>query len=108
MSRPSYLPRKVDLAGLVCHFEDEEMARCYPALYELLSVAKREGRYRAGARLSIFCDDGKIKASIWDPDTSQVWFATLESFQGALEAIEGMLVAQRGEWRQRKDGNGKR
>lgn len=108
MTRPSYLPRQKDLVALVVHYEDDEFAQQYPALYDLLTTAKREQRYRAGARLSLFCDEGKLKASIWDPDTSQVWFATLESFQGALEAIEAMLVAGRGEWRVRKDSNGKR
>lgn len=84
------------------------MAQQYPALYQLLCVAKREQRYRAGARLSLFCDDGKLKASIWDPDTHQVWFATLDAFQGALEAVEKLLQDGRGEWRERKDQNGKR
>lgn len=108
MSNPSYFPRKNDLAALVLHYEDETMAVEFPALYQLLAHAKREGRYRAGARLSVFCDDGKLKASVWDPDTAQVWFGTLEGFSGALEAIEGMLQAGRGEWRQRKDDRSRR
>jgi len=103
MAKGSYLPRKKDLAITVLHFESAEMGESYPALYDLLATAKRDGRWRAGARLSLFCDDGKLKASIWDPDTSQVWFITLDEFQGALEAIEGHLVAGRGEWRERKD-----
>lgn len=108
MSRPSYLPRGRDLAAVVLHYEDDEMAREFPALYDLLTMAKREGRYRAGARLTLFCEDGRLKASVWDPDTSQVWFATLEAFSGALEAIEGLLVNNRGEWRAKRDQNGKR
>jgi len=108
MSRPSYLPRGRDLASVVLHYEEAEMAQKYPALYDLLTTAKREGRIRAGARLTFFCEDGKLKASIWDPDTSQVWFATLEAFSGALEAVEGLLVKDRGEWRAKRDHNGKR
>jgi hypothetical protein len=93
---------------MVLHYEDSDFAENYPALYDLMTTAKRDGRYRAGARLSVFCDDGKLKASIWDPDTHQVWFSTLESFQGALEAIEVILQRGGGEWRERKDTNGKR
>ena len=104
----SYLPRKRDLTSLLLPFESAEMGESYPALYELMALAKRDDRYRAGARLSLFCEDGCLKASIWDPDTSMVWFATLEGFQGALEAIEGMLAAGRGEWRQRREQNGRK
>jgi len=108
MGQPSYFPRKRDLAALVVHYEDDAMAQQFPALYQLLSVAKREGTFRAGARLSLFCEDQKLKASIWDPDTHSVWFATLESFLGAVEAVEKLLQDGRGEWRVRKDQNGRR
>lgn len=104
----SFLPAKRDLSSLVLHYEDAEMAQAFPALYELLCHAKRDGRYRASARLSLFADEGRLKASIWDPDTSSVWFVTLDSFQGALEAIERLLQAGGGEWRVRKDTGGRR
>lgn len=108
MCAKNYLPSKRDLTNLVLHFESAEMAETFPALYQLLSHAKRDGRFRAGARLSLFCEDGRLKASIWDPDTSSVWFATLDSFQGALEAIEGMITDGRGEWRERKETGSRR
>lgn len=107
MAGLNFLPRGRDLKTLVVHYEDADFAREFPALYQLLSVAKRDGRYRAGARLSIFADDGVLKASIWDPDTSMVWFTKLECFQGALEAIEAILQRQGGEWRERKNYRGK-
>jgi hypothetical protein len=103
MSKPSYLPRQRDLGQVQTHYEDADFAQAYPALYDLLCTAKRDGKWRPGARLGIFCDDGKLKASLWDEHTKQVWFATLESFQGALEAIEKLLQDGRGEWRERKD-----
>lgn len=103
MGSANYLPRRRDLANVVLHWEDEEMAVRFPALYQLLCHAKVDGRYRASARLSIFCDEGKLKASIWDPDTHQVWFATLEAFSGALEAIEKLVADGRGEWRERRE-----
>lgn len=102
-----FIPKRKNLADVVTHYEDAEFSQAYPALYALLCHAKVDGQYRAGARLSIFADDGKLKASVWDPGSSQVWFATLDGFQGALEAIEGLLAAGRGEWRERKE-NGRR
>jgi len=101
--RRSFFPQKRDLSSLVLHFECADFAQQFPALYELMCHAKRDGRYRAGARLSIFADEGKLKASVWDPDTSSVWFITLDGFAGALEAIEAALQRGGGEWRVRKD-----
>lgn len=108
MGSPGYLPRKKSVADTVVHFEDADMAQQYPALYDLLCNARRDGKWRTGARLGIFADDGKLKASVWDEDTSQVWFATLDGLSGALEAIETMLQEGRGEWRERKNRDGKR
>lgn len=107
MSVPNFIPRRKNLAEIVTHYEDEDFALTFPALYQLLCHAKVDGRYRAGARLSLFCDQGKLKASVWDPDSHQVWFATLESFKGALEAVEALLAAGRGEWRERHENGQK-
>jgi hypothetical protein len=107
MSTPNFIPRRKLLSEVMTHYEDAEFAREYPAIYQLLCHAKVDGQYRAGARLSIFADDDKLKASIWDPASGQVWFCTLEAFKGALEAVEKLLEANRGEWRVRKE-NGRR
>lgn len=101
-SRESYLPQKRDLASLVLHYESEEMAQAYPALYQLMCHAKRDGNFRAGSRLTLFADQGRIKACISDPDSNQVWFATLDGFRGALEAIEDLVSSRRGEWREQR------
>lgn len=108
MSQPNFIPRKKDLAEVVTHYEDDAFSIAYPALYQLLCHARIDGRYRAGARLSLFCDEGKLKASVWDPDSHMVWFATLNEFAGALEAVERLLEENRGEWRERKESNSRR
>lgn len=102
-SRPSFLPTRRNLSELQCHWEDSDAAQSHPAIYQLLSQAKVDGKYRAGAKLTLFADDGRLKASLYDPDTQQVWFGTLEALTGALEAIEGMLEAEKGEWRKCRD-----
>lgn len=103
MSTPTYLPRQTDDADGLLHYEDGQMATDYPALYQLLAH-KRDaaGKKRPGARLSLFCDDGKLKACVWDEHTDQSWFMTLESFQGALEAVEATLARSGGEWRRKR------
>lgn len=102
-----FIPKRKNLADVVSHYEDAEFAQTYPALYALLCHAKVDGVYRAGARLSIFADDGKLKASVWDPGSNQVWFATLDAFCGSLEAVERLLADGRGEWREKRE-NGRR
>lgn len=100
-----YLPKPRGVADQLTHYEDGDFGRDYPALYELLCLARKADKFRPGAKLSIFADAGRLKASIWDPDTDQVWYATLDGFQGALEAIERLLQNGQGEWRQsRKNG----
>jgi hypothetical protein len=99
-SRPSFLPLKRSVLDVVCHYEDAAMALAFPALYELLCHAKRDGNHRAGSRLTFFADTGRLKASIWDPDTAQCWFSTLESADRPWEQVEALLQAQRGEWRE--------
>lgn len=103
VQRGSFLPRRVNLSELVCHWEDADAAQSHPALYQLLSQAKVEGKYRAGSRLTLFCDDQRLKASIFDPDTQQVWFGTLDGLRNALETIEELLQGGKGEWRKCRD-----
>lgn len=99
-AKESFLPGRRDLENLACHYESAEMAESLPALYQLLCHAKRDGHYRAGARLSFFADGGRLKASVYDPDTNQVWFGTLEGWERMVEAVEGLLQQRRGEWRE--------
>jgi len=98
-----YIPRRRKLEDVVTHYEDEDMPLQYPALYALLCHARVDGHYRAGARLTLFADAGRLKVSVWDPDSGQVWFATLEAFSGALEATERLLSEGRGEWREKRE-----
>jgi len=102
----SYLPQRRNLENLVAHWEDDTGRFCerYPALYNLLSAAKLDGKYRPGARLTLFCDSGRLKASVWDECTQQSWYCTLEPAEDVLGEIEALLQAGRGEWRAKRNG----
>lgn len=100
-----HLPRKKSLDELVCHWEDDgTFCQRYPALYQLLSCAKDGQKFRPGARLTFFCDTGRLKASIWDEHTQQAWYCTLEPGEDVLAEIEAMLQAGKGEWRAKRTG----
>lgn len=98
----SFLPRKRDLKTLVAHWEHADFGKKFPALYELLVAAKDGDQYRAGSRFTLFCEDGRLKASLWDPATQSVWFATLDDTEDPLGAVEALLQAGRGEWRDKR------
>lgn len=81
------------------HFDDEDFAQCFPNLYDLLSIARRDGQWRAGSTLMLFAEGGALKACINDRDTQQTWFLTLASSHRVLEAVEEALQNGGGEWR---------
>jgi len=101
-SRKSYLPSKRLKALGEPHWEHAEFGEKYPALYELLTASKDGEKYRAGCRLTLFCEDGRLKAAIWDASTSQCWFSTLEDTTEPLGAIEAHLQAGKGDWREKR------
>jgi len=102
-AKRSYLPRKRDVKTTVTHWEFAEAGLAWPALYELLVAARDGDVYRAGGRLTFWCEDGRLKASIWDAATQQCWFATLEDTVDPLRAVDGLLQAGRGDWRAKRE-----
>src|SRR4249919_1128698 len=73
-STGKFLPRRIKLDELVLHWESSWFGSQWPALYELLALAKMDGHYRAGATLSFFCEQGKLKASLYDRASQMGWF----------------------------------
>jgi len=104
MASLSYLPRARKLSETLTWFESAEMAEESPALYALLCSARDEaGAYRKGSTLMLFADDGRLKATITDPATGQVWFATLTGWRGCLKEIESLLQKGSGDWRAQRN-----
>ena len=103
MSGYNYLPSARKISEIRCHYEDADFAESKPALYQLLCSARDAADvWRKGATLMLFADDGKLKATIHDPGTGQVWFATLSSSKGILEQVETLLQKGAGDWRQKR------
>lgn len=95
----SFIPTRQTLVEGVPYYEDEEMGAALPALYQLLCASVADGKGRLGASLSLFAEQGRLKACIYDKSTSMVWFCTLDGSRGILEQVEGALQRGAGEWR---------
>lgn len=106
----NYLPRKraKDRLG-EWHWEHEEFAAEFPACYALLASARMDGVYRAGASVTIFCDQGELKFVVSDRQTEQSLFGTLDPSKPLWESLEGFVRSHGDDWRARKvDPPGKR
>lgn len=87
---------------------DEVMGAEYPALWEYLnSTMYEDGKRRQTMRLTIFTEDGRVKACLNDPDSGSVAFVSGDTWEGLLRTIEEQLATGVMEWRRsrwQKDG----
>jgi len=71
-----------------------------PALAEFLVSARwPDGSRRQPGSVTIFVDQGKLKAVMNDRDQGYVCFVTVGALQGLWEALESVLVDGDGDWR---------
>lgn len=78
-------------------------------LWEFLTCWKCEGgETRLTGSLTLFCEDGSLKACFNDRDTGCLAFRTLGDLSGALKACSDLLTGNRLDWRHAKEGRGKR
>jgi hypothetical protein len=90
VSPDGYSPAVSDLA----------FAGLYPALHAFLtSSLTPKGAPRKTSSITLFCEDGSFKASLNERELGLSLYATGESVQGALEALELRLCAPKVEWR---------
>jgi len=72
----------------------------YPTLMEYLTASSYEdGSARRPATLTVFCDQGQVKASVNDRDLDRVAFCTAETIEGLLVLLEDKLKTSSIEWR---------
>lgn len=99
----SYLPTRRQIVEGEPYFEDAEFGAAYPALYELLAASRgADGKGRLPASLSLFPEDGRLKACINDRTSGMVWFVTLDGARGLLEQVESCLQRDAGQWRAKR------
>jgi len=78
---------------------DDEFAKKWPMLHQVLWAKSAYGKPREAGRLNVFCDEGKIKVCIACPTEGQVAFATIESLDSLFVKLEFMLQQGRLDWR---------
>lgn len=91
--------------GLVVSSWGEE----HPALWEYLTLAEHvTGQPRVTSTLTLFVDEGRLKAVLRDRDASQALFATGPTVEELLLAMEGMLTDALADWRPDRTNGQKR
>jgi len=88
---------------------DEIVAPRYPFLWEHLTETKWEdGSRREPSSITIFLDQGWLKACLNDKSGGLVAFVSSASFMGLLGALEDGLMEGTLEWRRAREGKGKK
>lgn len=81
---------------------DDPWADDFPGIFEVLAVARFEGKDRQTGRLIIYTEPGKAMCCLCDKETEQVAFYASESIVGALEGLERALQNGSVDWRKDK------
>jgi len=90
-------PAVEDLAALQ---DGGVFGRTYPGLWEMLSAERNEdGSKRLTSTLTLFVDDGGVKAVLNDRDQALTGWACGSSVEAVLESLERGLQADTIEWR---------
>lgn len=78
----------------------------WPALHDLVTVAELpDGSKRELSRVSVFLDSGAVKASVTEPGLRASCFASGDSLESALDALEARVQADDPDtWRPWPDG----
>lgn len=98
-----FLPRKRTSERLgEWHWQDEDFATEYPAVYALLAAARMEGIWRVGASVTLFADSGELKFVFSDRQTEQSLFGTLDAAKPFWEQLEGYVRCHANDWRAKK------
>jgi hypothetical protein len=72
----------------------------YPDLYDFLVLGRwPDGCVRETGTAMVFLDDGKWKIWLHDRDAKAGCFVAGNSLEGALQAAEGAVSGQSGDWR---------
>lgn len=79
---------------------DASFSKRYPHLLMYLSETKwDDGTARVPSSFTVFLEGGMVKVALNDKDGQRSLYSSSETLQGALDAIEGHLASDTGDWR---------
>lgn len=72
----------------------------WPALTEFLGrVTYSDGSDRLTGSILLFCDQGRLKVMLKEPNEGVVGFSTIDGLDGLLDALERKIAGGSVEWR---------
>lgn len=82
----------------------------HPALWEYLTLTRWEGgEERATSTITLFAEDGVVKACLNDRALGRSLWAAADTVYEAIDALEGILASGSADWRgHRTGGKGRR
>lgn len=96
---PWVIPAPAGSSGSWLSAKDDVLRVRCPTLHDFMTLAGYGGKARVTGSLSLFCEEGKFKASINDRDGGHVAFLSGDSLWGLLEAIDRGLKSGSLDWR---------
>lgn len=89
--------------------DDPRFLARYPALFQYLCVPPDPSDLSSPtAAITLFTEDGQVKAALNDRHTGLVCFVTNTTLEGVLSLLDGQLQEGMAEWRKSKSGNYKK
>lgn len=86
--------------GVAWHGPDDDLLSPYPGVCDFLGQDQWEdGSPRVTGSLTLFLDDGRLKACVSDKDGHRILFVTGSTLAAILDAVEVAVVSGEGDWR---------
>jgi len=75
--------------------------KSHPNLFGFMAcnVGLEDGTVRERSKVSIFCEGGRFKAALHDPETGASIYTTLDTPSEALDGLEQALEEEKPDWR---------
>lgn len=90
-------------------FDDPGFAKKFPLLYEQLTETSFEGgEARITSSIILFAEEGSLKACLSERNDHCSLWATANTLEGVMKALEAALTTGNPQWRKQKPGGGKK
>lgn len=92
--------RDAQSSGKQLPISDQRFRESYPTIVEYLTTLKYDdGSSRVPSALSLFIDDGVLKAALNDKDCKRSLYASGDTLEDVLDALEAALSSAEPAWR---------